>query len=125
MSAQGTLWGGVRSTDPQTSRDAAERCGAASQRATILRQLLGMEGATAEGAWVTADFLARRFGGHRSIWSTRLAGMASTAHGHVPLLAKGAPETTRSPDTGQPRKVLTFHLTDAGREAARALGGGR
>lgn len=108
---QPDLWGGVRNTDPASSREAARRAPVATQRDRILRVLLDEEDALGQ-AWVDADELASSdpHGSHRSIWSARLAGMANRP---VPLLVKD--------DSTNP---VRFALTTAGREAAFGLRGG-
>jgi hypothetical protein len=97
----------VRDSDPDSSRDGARRAHVGSQRATILGLLLTWEEAFGrECVSVTADMLSERFEyTQRSVWSSRLSGMASAG-----LL-----------DKDRSTNPITFTLTDEGRRMAKAL----
>jgi hypothetical protein len=97
----------VRSTDPESSRDGARRAHVGSQRATILGLLLTWGDAFGhETVSINADLLVERFTHtQRSVWSSRLSGMASAG-----LLDK---DVTTNP--------VSFTLTPEGRRMAKAI----
>ena len=98
--------GRTRDRDPETSRTAARRSPARTQRRVIASALLSRP-------YVTADWLAENdhaTQSHRSVWSTRLGGLVRDGY-----LRRG------DPVPGPSQMVLSYVLTDEGRRWALDL----
>jgi len=107
--------GAVRSTDPQSSRDAAAVAPVKGQRATILGTLAWRERSYGQTHSITADWLHEAYAeSDRGTWSTRLSGMERDGL----IECCGFATSIRN---GRPRKVKAYRLTDAGRDAAARL----